>query len=218
MDLAELAVPGLHEWLFERVVKLPGITPSASVLDLGCGAGAWLARLYRAGVRNLWGADRRSEFGAANIAKFVQADLDRGFHVEGQFDLVTAIEVVEHLRNPDNLFRIAAAHLTNGGWFVLTTPNIFSLRARLRFFIKGDLISFNRTGDPTHLHPLIPYTFEHAIIRESGLILRKMATYPEHSHGAGRLATLAVRTLSFVLSDELPGENLCLFMQRDHGV
>jgi len=59
-QLREVTPPGLHETLLERVVRLPGINPETAILDLGCGSGAWLARLARSGFKALRGIDNQS--------------------------------------------------------------------------------------------------------------------------------------------------------------
>jgi hypothetical protein len=49
----------------------------SAILDLTCGAGAWLKRLHDAGYRELWGIDRDAGgFGGADIAHFISSDLD----------------------------------------------------------------------------------------------------------------------------------------------
>jgi len=58
--LPELALPGLHKSLVERVLQLSEVDHETSVLDIGCGSGAWLARLARQGFKRLHGVDNQS--------------------------------------------------------------------------------------------------------------------------------------------------------------
>ena len=59
--LEEQAVLGQHESLLGVIQTLAGISHASPILDLGCGTGAWLKRLYDAGYRNLYGIDHDSE-------------------------------------------------------------------------------------------------------------------------------------------------------------
>lgn len=76
------------------------INPS-SVLDIGCGLGAWLKIWKEAGVRKILGIDG-SHININNLLiekeEFECLDLNKGFSIESKFDLVTCLEVAEHLR------------------------------------------------------------------------------------------------------------------------
>ena len=73
-----------------------------SVLDVGCGAGAWLAAYDALGVSDHVGVDGdyvdRSMLLVA-AAKFVPRDISIPFDLARQFDLVQCLEVGEHVPN-----------------------------------------------------------------------------------------------------------------------
>jgi 2-polyprenyl-3-methyl-5-hydroxy-6-metoxy-1,4-benzoquinol methylase len=46
-------------------------------------------------------------------------------------DLITALEVIEHLVNPDNMLREAHRILKPSGYFIISTPNLASLVNRV---------------------------------------------------------------------------------------
>jgi SAM-dependent methyltransferase len=78
-------------------------------------------------------------------ARFVQTDLDQGLPFsDSSLAGIVAIEVLEHLENPLRLFREAARCLVDGGWLVVTTPNIRSLSSRFSFLIRGHHLYFGR--------------------------------------------------------------------------
>ena len=71
-----------------------------SVLDVGCGQGAWLSAWNAAGVEDACGVDgdyvNRDRF-LADAARFTPADLTKPFDLNRRFDLVHSLEVAEHL-------------------------------------------------------------------------------------------------------------------------
>lgn len=71
-----------------------------SVVDVGCGTGAWLARFQQCGVRQVLGLES-SPIGAhlADIdpSRIRRVDVSRPFHLERTFDLAMSLEVAEHL-------------------------------------------------------------------------------------------------------------------------
>src|SRR5271170_5687643 len=113
-QLTEFRVDGRqHEELLRAIKGLEGLDSSTPILDLGCGTGAWLARLADAGFKDLTGIDRDVEnFGAQDVARFTALDLmsgDRVPELEGfSFGLVTVIEVIEHVANPERIIKVAA--------------------------------------------------------------------------------------------------------------
>lgn len=75
----------------------------ASVLDVGCGVGSWLAEWEIRGVTDVFGID--GEYvaeSALEIAreKFQPKDLRTPFSLGRRFDLVECLEVAEHLDEP----------------------------------------------------------------------------------------------------------------------
>jgi SAM-dependent methyltransferase len=70
-----------------------------SVLDVGCGAGAWLSvwKQQGAAVLGLDGDYVDREELLIDTCEFFPCDLTTGFNLERQFDLVQCLEVAEHL-------------------------------------------------------------------------------------------------------------------------
>ena len=71
-----------------------------SVLDVGCGQGAWLSVWRELGVEDVLGIDGdyvNREMLQVPPQQFVPADLRESFRVERKFDLVQSLEVAEHL-------------------------------------------------------------------------------------------------------------------------
>jgi SAM-dependent methyltransferase len=75
------------------------VSPVDSVLDVGCGAGAWLS-VWKEGGASVIGLD--GDYVDINsllidVGEFVPADLTAGFSLDRRFALVQCLEVAEHL-------------------------------------------------------------------------------------------------------------------------
>ncbi len=99
-----------------------------SALDVGCGAGLLAEPLARLGAK-VTGIDAAPELIAVarGHAASVGLVIDyRAAGVEtlgGQFDLVTALEVLEHVADPAAFMGALSARLAPGGLLILSTPN-----------------------------------------------------------------------------------------------
>ncbi len=99
-----------------------------SALDVGCGAGLLAEPLARLGA-NVTAVDAAPELiDAARLhAAGQRLEIDyRATGVEsidGQFDLVTALEVIEHVAEPQAFIDSLVARLAPGGLLILSTPN-----------------------------------------------------------------------------------------------
>ena len=100
-----------------------------SALDVGCGAGLLCEPLARLGAE-VTGVDAAPENTAAAAVHAGGAGLDIrymageiGAQDIGRFDLVTAMEVIEHVADKRAFLSELAARLAPGGLMVLSTPN-----------------------------------------------------------------------------------------------
>ncbi len=136
--------------LFRRYVGGPG----RRVLDLGCRDGA-LTREYAAGNEVVGvDADRDALAEAEKVGIETHwADLDQPLPFgDGNFDVVVAGELLEHLRDPRGVAGEVRRVLRPGGTFVASVPNAYRLKNRLRF-----LLGRKPEDDPTHLQMFAPH-------------------------------------------------------------
>lgn len=103
------------------------------ILDMGCGIGFFLEEVQRRGweVHGSEFEPRALEINRAKGLRCVQAPIDIDTFEPDSFDVITAFEVVEHLRDPLAEAAVIARTLRPGGLFYLTTPNFASLSRRL---------------------------------------------------------------------------------------
>ena len=99
-----------------------------TALDVGCGAGLLAEPLARIGakVTAIDAAPELIEVAKAHAAGAGLAIDYRAIAVEdltGAYDLVTAMEVVEHVAEPKAFLASLAARLAPGGLMILSTPN-----------------------------------------------------------------------------------------------
>ncbi|MDY6981843.1 MAG: class I SAM-dependent methyltransferase [Pseudomonadota bacterium] len=153
--LTERTHPGLHAEILQHLLAY--VVTRGSVLDLGCGTGAWLARLQHHGFRRVLGADCDAEAFGLDGTDHVALDLDGRFSqdIARSFDVITAIEVIEHVESPAGFLREARKLINPGGVMLVTTPNVECIQGRLRFLLQGKLRNFedDNNADPTRISP-----------------------------------------------------------------
>ena len=105
-------------------------TPLAgkSALDVGCGAGLLAEPLARLGAK-VTGIDAAPEVIAVARDHAAGQGLTIDYRagdvqdLDGQFDLVISMEVIEHVADPGAFLNALAARLAPGGLMILSTPN-----------------------------------------------------------------------------------------------
>jgi 2-polyprenyl-6-hydroxyphenyl methylase / 3-demethylubiquinone-9 3-methyltransferase len=99
-----------------------------SALDVGCGAGLLAEPLARLGAK-VTAIDAAPELIEAAKAHAAGAGLSIDYRavgvelLEAQYDLVTAMEVIEHVAEPQGFIDDLAKRLAPGGLLILSTPN-----------------------------------------------------------------------------------------------
>ena len=146
------ADPEPWAWERRRALLLSEARPGERVLDLGCGAGRFVAALRDAGAdpvgveiaeaalerarRNAPGADLRL------------LEPDGSLPLEhGSVDLVWCSEVLEHVADTEHLLLEARRVLRRGGRLLITVP----FHGRVKAALIG-LLRFERHFDPTGQH------------------------------------------------------------------
>lgn len=215
MPHQERANSGLHDHVVGQV-QLLETKPHAAILDLGCGTGALLHRLKALGYSNLTGIDIAPPADVAGIS-FHSADLDdpRLPLPSGSIELVTAIEIVEHLENLGAVLRELRRVLATGGQMLITTPNLHSVEARVRMLATGRLKQFDEIGDPTHISPIYLFPFTRLLARH-GFAVTSHWGFPQGGHSPTSrpsLRLLASLAKAMGLQGSPAGDQLCLLVK-----
>jgi 2-polyprenyl-3-methyl-5-hydroxy-6-metoxy-1,4-benzoquinol methylase len=154
--IGTVTVRGLYEFVASQGLSRYA-RPGARAVDLGAGPGPVCERLSSLGCQVLAVDRDQAVFEGKN--RFVAQDLDQAAFASrlgvAPFDLVVAVEVIEHVESPINFLRNIARQLPPDGVAVITTPNVDFLPARLKFLLKGSLRMMDKGSDPTHISPIL---------------------------------------------------------------
>lgn len=124
-----------------------------NILDVGCGCGRHLLKLR--GYGNLYGVDVTNQViqnlsEKYNDIRFFKSGAEEMIFEDCYFNLVYSIEVVEHLKDPELMFKEVKRVLKSNGVFIFQTPNYPIKRLYdLLFFLIGRSKTF--ADDPTHI-------------------------------------------------------------------
>ena len=146
-----LAAHGLHSDIF-RMLN-PYLKRGMHILDFGCGQGAFSQRLIDAGAI-VDACDIDTDQIKAQVQRKFKLDLNKAEilnSISDKYDMVVAVEILEHLNNPWKYLSDCLSVLKEDGIIVLSTPNISSFPSRLRFFMRGTILAYEKT-DLAHGH------------------------------------------------------------------
>jgi 2-polyprenyl-3-methyl-5-hydroxy-6-metoxy-1,4-benzoquinol methylase len=118
------------------ILRWLGHRSPANLLDLGCSGGLLSARIRDLG-HTVTGVDVLEIDGVRDrVDHFIQADLDRGLPSEvgarGPYDVVVCGDILEHVRQPEQLLSEIRGLLAPGGVLITSVPNFGHWYARIR--------------------------------------------------------------------------------------
>lgn len=156
-----------------------------NILEIGSGAGAFIQHL-------------KSELDNKNINYNIEAgdiephqindqnlsfkcnflDAQTEFVLDKKYDIIISIELIEHIENPFHFIREISKNLAENGVVLLTSPNILSLRSRLRYLLTGCTDYFRRPYNEYwlnmgHVNPINPLQLIY-ILRKNGFSVKKV--------------------------------------------
>jgi 2-polyprenyl-3-methyl-5-hydroxy-6-metoxy-1,4-benzoquinol methylase len=173
-ELIRYAAEGVHEKVLEYMEGLH----RGTVLDIPSGQGALSKGLEQMGFYAVLGDIARDNM-LYRHGRCVQLDLHDPLPFRNKtFHYVTCIEGIEHIENPHHLIREFSRIIKKDGFLVITTPNIMTIKSRLRFLFYSYLDFFRYFGPvPTHeRHQINEYDHQHlnpVLLGELKFILEK---------------------------------------------
>lgn len=203
------AAEGLHEISLKIILSF--LKPPAKVLDIATGSGAFAMRLKDAGFEVIANDINDEIYKAYDIPK-LSIDLNKPLptFLKDSFDLVIAMEVIEHLENPFKLLRDLKTVVKPGGYILLTLPNTIDSYSRISFLRRGFLYHFapqswEETG---HISIILPWQLE-IMIKKAGLRIVFKEYVVKKKIKIKNLKTLIIFMLKKVISlIMLPKESL----------
>jgi len=139
-----------HETVFNLIKKDSKI----KIVDIPCGAGAFISRLKDNGYNNVLAADienileiTQTDFVVADMTKILPLD-------DNSVDTLVCIDGIEHIHRQFDFIKEVNRILIEGGEFIISTPNISSLRSRWKWFLSGHHHKCNTPLDEYNPNPL----------------------------------------------------------------
>jgi SAM-dependent methyltransferase len=209
------ALEGAHEMVLQTASRY--LPQRGRALDLGAWSGALTKRL-QAGGFEVVAADVENQFSLST--EFVKVDCndpDFDRRLAGRFDLVAAVEVIEHLENPTAFLRSIDRLLNETGIAIVTTPNVDNAAARLKFFRSGKVRAME-ANNPEHITPIHLDLFVRRTVPSAGLRLVERFVFPEGEFPlTGRRYFVALFKLAALLMNgpALTGDTHVFVLRKD---
>ena len=112
----------VFDWL--RRIAPPETQPR--ILDIGCGTGFNIEQLHGMGYRRVAGLDLSSEAigfcRSRGLKRLVQGDATMAPFTDGSFDVILALDLIEHVADDVTAIRGLSSMLVPGGSLVIFTP------------------------------------------------------------------------------------------------
>ena len=126
--------PNIRRTFAGRLKRLSQFVQPGKLLDVGCAAGFFLDEARKIGWQ-VQGLDV-SSFAVQYAAEHFGVDVQQGSFTDlnfpaNSYDLISMWDVIEHVPNPKSYIEQAAKLLKKGGVFVMATPDVDSLPAKL---------------------------------------------------------------------------------------
>lgn len=107
----------------------------AKILEIGCGNGFVLEKLYKNGYKNVYGIEPSIDAvrkASGLIRKNISVNiLKAGIHKENTFDFIFFFQTLDHILNPNAFLKICNNYLKDGGYLLAFNHNVNSFSSLL---------------------------------------------------------------------------------------
>jgi 2-polyprenyl-3-methyl-5-hydroxy-6-metoxy-1,4-benzoquinol methylase len=184
-----------HQLRKAEIVREVRHFPSESrVLDVGCAGGDIALEIAALGYR-VKGIDfdprrletaRRLAAAEGMDVPFEQSDAARLAQLGERYDLIILGEILEHFYEPWKILEEVAAVCRPGAHFIATTPNMASLRSRLKLLLLGMFPDHN----PEHRYYYTRRRFREMLAKSPFEMVRARTVVPALVNNLGPLTIL----------------------------
>jgi len=139
-----------HECVFSLINK----NLNKTVIDIPSGSGAFVKRLQDEGYKNIIAIDIENIL-EIEFENFVAGDMTKTLPLSDEScDVVVCIDGLEHISRQFDFVKEVYRILNNHGEFIISTPNISSLRSRWKWLTTGHHHKCNSPLDENNPNPL----------------------------------------------------------------
>jgi len=153
----------------------------SKIVDIPCGAGAFVLRLFDGGYENVIAIDI-DDILEIDHDCFVVGDMTERLPLEeNTIDVLVCIDGIEHISRQFDFVKEVHRVLKDGGDFVVSTPNISSLRSRWKWFATGHhhkCISPLDENNPKSMHHIgmLSYPEMRYLLHSNGFTIQQVVT------------------------------------------
>lgn len=152
--------------------RIKDLGSSGIALDFGAGTGVLTAMLRDTSLFSKIHAIDLIDYGREDegIVEWLLADLNYPLALDSEsYDLIAAVEIIEHLENPRLLAREWFRLLRAGGHLIVSTPNNESWRSIASLLMRGHFAAFTGGSYPAHITALLRLDL-HRVLMEAGFV------------------------------------------------
>ena len=110
------------KWEFDRAVEIVQKIRPKSILEIGCGAGEFLQKIF-SGVEYSLGLDFNETALTSARQKGLNVRNENIENLKDSFDMIVLFEVLEHLESPYDIMTTIESKLNPGGILIIAVPN-----------------------------------------------------------------------------------------------
>ncbi len=179
----------VEDGFYPAVLDLFGAAPPGRILDVPAGYGAFAQLLMQRGYADIDCLDiiAAADFQFSGV-NYRQYDAAHPLpYADASFDYVFSLEGIEHFEAPFPFVRELCRVLKPGGKLYLSTPNTFSVDARIKYLLSGYFPRFRplmlepgkvmqQPVDDAHISPIYFWQLNYFLM-DSGLAIRRVSTH-----------------------------------------